>query len=114
MTLDTATATVSKHDEAFAKADDIKKLAMLIASACIQKLGLDKRYTVNIRWYAAPCPFPFVEIGVTPIGKPIETHEFSVIKPAAEFLCADKEERSALAASIFKQIQLGVMKWDSK
>lgn len=112
--MDTATATVSKTDQATAKQDDIKKLAQMIATACITKLKLESKYFTSIRWYGAPCPMPFIEIGVTPNGKPVETHEFSVCLPAMHYLCETKEERSDLANYIFKQIQLGVGKWEAK
>lgn len=106
--------TVSNEAEVIKQLENIKKFAATIATACIAKLKLDKGYYTTIRVYGAPCPMHFVEIGVTPNVKPVETHEFSVIMPASVFLCATKEERSALANHIFKNIQLGVGKWEAK
>ena len=112
--MDTATVTVNKEMEVEKQLENIKKFAATIATACIAKLKLDKGYFTTIRVYGAPCPMHFVEIGVTPNVKPVETHEFSVIMPASAFLAPTKEERSALAQHIFKNIALGVAKWEAK
>jgi len=114
MTLATATGTASNVSIAIQKADDIKKFAMLIATACLQKLHLEKDYFVAVRWYGAPCPMPFVEIGVTPKVKPVETHEFSVCLPAIHYLCDTKDERSELANYVFNLVKIGVNRWESK
>jgi hypothetical protein len=58
---------------------------------------------------------PFIEIGVCPSVKPVETHEFSVCLPESQYASAtDKDTRSALATYIFRVIQLGVDKWEAK
>lgn len=106
--------TVNKETMVREQIDAIKTFAATIAAACIAKLKLEKGYYTTIRVYGHPCPMHFVEIGVTPNMKPVDTHEFSVIMPASAFLCATKDERSALANHIFKNIQLGVGKWEAK
>jgi hypothetical protein len=110
--LDTATATASNAEPI--TEERIKMFALTIASACIDKLGLTKGYRTNVRYYKAPCPMPWIEIGVTPLNKDITTHEFSVCLPFQSFVCDTKDERSALAQYIFRIIQLGVQKWENK
>lgn len=91
------------------------ELARKIAGAVIGKLGLASKYTVAVRRRGmGEAAAPWIEIAMCKIGKPVETHESSIALMESHYVCSTKEERTALATYLYKQMALMAGKVEPK